>query len=75
MPRREPCERRNASSVQRQARLDRFLAPGEIQFAAGATAVLPVHEMAQRYKVNNRIGAYCVAINRVAEAVRLRGWA
>jgi len=34
-----------------------------------------VHEMAQRYKVNNRIGAYCVAINRVAEAVRLRGWA
>jgi glutamate dehydrogenase (NAD(P)+) len=34
-----------------------------------------VHEMAQRYKVNNRIGAYCVAVNRVAEAVRLRGWA
>jgi glutamate dehydrogenase (NAD(P)+) len=34
-----------------------------------------VHEMAKRYKVNNRIGAYCVAVNRVAEAVRLRGWA
>jgi glutamate dehydrogenase (NAD(P)+) len=34
-----------------------------------------VHDMAQRYKVNNRIGAYCVAVNRVAEAVRLRGWA
>src|SRR5262245_28139632 len=34
-----------------------------------------VHEMAQRYKVNNRIGAYCVAVNRVAEEVRLRGWA
>jgi len=27
------------------------------------------------FKVNNRIGAYCVAVNRVAEAVRLRGWA
>jgi len=34
-----------------------------------------VHELAKRYKVNNRIGAYCVAVNRVAEAVRLRGWA
>ena len=33
-----------------------------------------VHKMAQEYKVNNRIGAYLVAIQRVAEAVRLRGW-
>ncbi len=33
-----------------------------------------VHEMAQRYKVNNRIGAYLISVQRVAEAVRLRGW-
>lgn len=34
-----------------------------------------VHEMSSRYKVHNRLGAYLVAVNRVAEAVRLRGWA
>ena len=34
-----------------------------------------VHEMAAKYKVHNRLGAYLVAVNRVAEAVRLRGWA
>jgi len=34
-----------------------------------------VHEMAQKYKVHNRLAAYLVAVNRVAEAVRLRGWA
>jgi glutamate dehydrogenase (NAD(P)+) len=34
-----------------------------------------VHEMATRHKVHNRTGAYLVAVNRVAEAVRLRGWA
>ncbi len=34
-----------------------------------------VHEMAKKYKVNNRIGAYLVAVQRVAQAVRLRGWA
>ncbi len=33
-----------------------------------------VHKVAQEYKVNNRVGAYLVAIQRVAEAVRLRGW-
>jgi glutamate dehydrogenase (NAD(P)+) len=33
------------------------------------------HEMAQKFKVNNRLAAYMVAINRVAEAMRLRGWA
>ncbi len=33
-----------------------------------------VHEMAQKYKVHNRLAAYLVAVNRVAEAVRLRGW-
>jgi len=33
-----------------------------------------VHEMAQRMKVNNRVAAYLVAIDKVAAAVRLRGW-
>jgi glutamate dehydrogenase (NAD(P)+) len=33
-----------------------------------------VHEMAQRHKVHNRLAAYLVAVNRVAEVVRLRGW-
>ena len=33
-----------------------------------------VHEMAQAKKVNNRVAAYLVAVERVAEAVRLRGW-
>ena len=33
-----------------------------------------VHQMAEQHKVNNRIGAYLVAVSRVAEAVRLRGW-
>jgi glutamate dehydrogenase (NAD(P)+) len=31
--------------------------------------------MAKKYKVHNRLGAYLVAVHRVAEAVRLRGWA
>ena len=34
-----------------------------------------VHNMAQEHKVHNRLAAYLVAVNRVAEAVRLRGWA
>jgi glutamate dehydrogenase (NAD(P)+) len=34
-----------------------------------------VHKTAREYKVHNRVGAYVVAVNRVAEAVRLRGWA
>jgi glutamate dehydrogenase (NAD(P)+) len=38
------------------------------------TAFHAVHEMAQRHGVNNRVGAYLIAINRVAEAVRARGW-
>lgn len=33
-----------------------------------------VHNAAQRYKVHNRMGAYAVAIARVAEAMKLRGW-
>jgi glutamate dehydrogenase (NAD(P)+) len=34
-----------------------------------------VHAAAQEQKVNNRVAAYLVAVSRVAEAVRLRGWA
>jgi glutamate dehydrogenase (NAD(P)+) len=33
-----------------------------------------VHETAQKYKVNNRMGAYIVAVQRVADACKLRGW-
>lgn len=32
-------------------------------------------EASRRYRVDMRTGAYCVAIGRVAEAVRARGWA
>jgi len=38
------------------------------------TAFHAVHDVAQVYKVHNRLAAYLVAINRVAEAVKLRGW-
>ena len=34
-----------------------------------------VYEMAQQEKVHNRLAAYLVAVSRVAEAVKLRGWA
>jgi glutamate dehydrogenase (NAD(P)+) len=33
-----------------------------------------VHEMAQKHKVNNRMGAYMVAVKRVADAAKMRGW-
>lgn len=33
-----------------------------------------VHDMAQTHKVNNRVAAYLVAVDRVATAVRMRGW-
>jgi glutamate dehydrogenase (NAD(P)+) len=33
-----------------------------------------VHQMAESRGVSNRVAAYLVAVNRVAEAVRLRGW-
>ncbi len=33
-----------------------------------------VHRTAQEYQVNNRMGAYIVAVSRVAEACKLRGW-
>ncbi len=39
------------------------------------TAFHAVHDAAQRFNVNNRVAAYIVAVDRVAEAVRLRGWA
>ncbi len=38
------------------------------------TAFHSVHEAARRFDVHNRMGAYSVAVERVAEAVRLRGW-
>ena len=34
-----------------------------------------VHQAAQSHKIHNRLGAYLVAVSRVAEAVHLRGWA
>jgi glutamate dehydrogenase (NAD(P)+) len=33
-----------------------------------------VHKAAQQYGVHNRMGAYIVAVARVAEAMKLRGW-
>lgn len=33
-----------------------------------------VHNIAQKHRVHNRLAAYMVAVSRVAEAVRLRGW-
>ncbi len=33
-----------------------------------------VHETARTHKVHNRLGAYLVAVDRVAEAMQLRGW-
>ena len=38
------------------------------------TAFRAVDEMAQAKQVDTRVAAYLVAVNRVAEAVRLRGW-
>ncbi|MFO7682946.1 MAG: Glu/Leu/Phe/Val dehydrogenase [Chloroflexota bacterium] len=38
------------------------------------TAFKAVHDMSQAKKVDTRVAAYLVAVNRVAEAVRLRGW-
>jgi len=34
-----------------------------------------VHQTAQEHRVHNRLGAYLVAVQRVAAAMRLRGWA
>ncbi len=38
------------------------------------TAFHAVYKMAQARNVDTRVAAYLVAVNRVAEAVRLRGW-
>ena len=38
------------------------------------TAFHAVHTMAERRKVHNRLAAYLVSVQRVAEAVALRGW-
>jgi glutamate dehydrogenase (NAD(P)+) len=38
------------------------------------TAFDAVHKLGQERKINNRVAAYLVAVERVAEAVRLRGW-
>ncbi len=37
-------------------------------------AYYDVHHMAELKQVNNRVAAYLVAVDRVAQAVRLRGW-
>lgn len=37
-------------------------------------AFYDVHKIAQSKKVDNRVAAYLVAVERVARAVRLRGW-
>lgn len=37
-------------------------------------AFLDVHNTAHKYDVHNRLAAYIVAIERVAEAMKLRGW-
>ncbi|MGQ9493962.1 MAG: Glu/Leu/Phe/Val family dehydrogenase [Anaerolineae bacterium] len=39
-----------------------------------SAAFRAMYDMAQAYGVNNRIAAYLVAVSRVAEAVRMRGW-
>ena len=33
-----------------------------------------VAQAAEKYKVDNRMAAYIVAVGRVAEACKLRGW-
>jgi len=37
-------------------------------------AYYAVQKMAEAKNVNNRVAAYLVAVERVAHAVRLRGW-
>jgi glutamate dehydrogenase (NAD(P)+) len=38
------------------------------------TAFKSMYDMAAKYHVHNRLGAYIVAVSRVAEAMKLRGW-
>lgn len=37
-------------------------------------AFYETHNMAKQHSVDNRIGAYMVSVQRVAEAIKLRGW-
>ena len=39
-----------------------------------SSAFQSVHGMAQRVKVHNRLAAYLVSVDRVAKAMKLRGW-
>jgi len=39
-----------------------------------ATAFRSVRELAKRYSIHNRVAAYLIAVARVAEACKLRGW-
>jgi glutamate dehydrogenase (NAD(P)+) len=38
------------------------------------TAFHAVDQTARKYQINNRLAAYVVAVQRVAEVCRLRGW-
>ncbi len=38
------------------------------------TAFLAMQQSSHAYKVHNRLAAYIVAVKRVAEAMKLRGW-
>ncbi len=38
------------------------------------TAFRMVAQAAEDYHINNRVAAYVVAVGRVAEACKLRGW-
>jgi glutamate dehydrogenase (NAD(P)+) len=38
------------------------------------TAFHAVDQVAKQFQIDNRMAAYVVAIQRVAEACRLRGW-
>jgi glutamate dehydrogenase (NAD(P)+) len=39
-----------------------------------SAAFQSVQDVAQRYQINHRVAAYLIAVARVAEACRLRGW-
>ena len=41
---------------------------------AMSTAFQSVYDVAQRYEIHSRVAAYLIAVTRVAEACRLRGW-
>jgi len=43
-------------------------------YEVGKTAFYAVQHTSQTYKVHNRLAAYIVALERVAEAMKLRGW-